>query len=215
MVCGETYLATEKGNRDQMSNILVPDKIFLTKGVGRHKEKLASFEMALRDAGIQAVNFVQVSSIFPPNCKLVTREQGLKMINPGEITFIVMSRNDTNEAHRLISASVGMALPSDSSTYGYLSEHHGLGMTDEECGEYAEDIAAQMLATTLGIPFDEDSSWDERQEQWKLSDKIVRTSNVSQSAIGQRGVWTTVLSAAVLLLNTEGNGANKEQEKGK
>jgi len=186
-----------------MTSILIPDKVFLTKGVGRHKEKLASFEMALRDAGIQAVNFVQVSSIFPPNCKLVTREQGLKLINPGEITFIVMSRNETNESHRLISASIGMALPADSNTYGYLSEHHGCGMTDEECGEYAEDIAAQMLATTLGIPFDEDSSWDERQEQWKLSDKIVRTAHITQSAIGQRGQWTTVISAAVLLLNTE------------
>lgn len=197
-------------------DILIPDKMFLTKGVGRHKEKLASFEMALRDAGIQAVNFVQVSSIFPPNCKLITKEQGMKFINPGQITFMVMSRNDTNEAHRLISASVGMALPADSNTYGYLSEHHGQGMTDEECGEYAEDIAAQMLATTLGVPFDEDSSWDERQELWKLSDKIVRTSNISQSAIGQRGVWTTVLSAAVLLLSTENNvTAVKEPEKGK
>jgi arginine decarboxylase len=194
-----------------MVNSFVPDKMFLTKGVGRHKEKLVSFEMALRDAGIQAVNYIQVSSIFPPNCKLLPKDQGLKHIDPGQIMFIVMSRNDTNEAHRLISASVGMALPADPSTYGYLSENHGCGMTDEECGEYAEDIAAQMLATTLGVPFDESSSWDERQELWKLSDKIVRTSNVSQSAIGQRGLWTTVIAAAVLILpsppETPVNGA--------
>ncbi|MBU0629419.1 MAG: arginine decarboxylase, pyruvoyl-dependent [Candidatus Margulisbacteria bacterium] len=180
---------------------LVPTKIFFTKGVGRHKEKLASFEMALRDAGIQAVNYVQVSSIFPPGCKLVTREQGMRSIKPGEITFIVMSRNDTNEPHRLISASVGMAIPSDPNSYGYLSEHHGNGMTDEECGDYAEDIAAQMLATTLGVPFDEDSSWDERQELWKVSDRIVRTTHITQSAIGQRNLWITVLAAAVFLFD--------------
>jgi arginine decarboxylase len=200
-----------------MTNIFVPDKIFMTKGVGRHKEKLVSFEMALRDAGVQAVNYIQVSSIFPPNCRSVTKEQGLKLIQPGQISFIVMSRNETNEAHRLISASIGMALPADTNTYGYLSEHHGFGMTDEECGEYAEDIAAQMLATVLGVPFDEDSSWDERQELWKLSDKIVRTTHTTQSAIGQRGVWTTVLSAAVLLLNTEQilNTDQTEPEKGK
>lgn len=182
---------------------LVPDRIFLTKGVGRHREKLASFEMALRDAGIQAVNYVQVSSIFPPNCKLISKEQGLKSIKPGQITFIVMSRNETNEPHRLISASVGMAIPSDSNLYGYLSEHHGYGLTDEECGDYAEDIAAQMLATTLGITFDENSSWDERQESWKLSNEIVRTSHITQSAIGQRGLWTTVLAAAVLVIDPE------------
>ncbi|PIS28840.1 arginine decarboxylase, pyruvoyl-dependent [Candidatus Saganbacteria bacterium CG08_land_8_20_14_0_20_45_16] len=178
---------------------LVPDKMFLTKGVGRHKEKLASFEMALRDAGIQAVNYVQVSSIFPPGCKLVSKEQGLKLLKPGQITFIVMARNQTDEPHRLISSSIGLAIPADPNSYGYLSEHHACGETDEGCGDYAEDIAAQMLATTLGVSFDEAASWDERREEWKLSDKIVRTTHITQSAIGQRGVWTTVLAAAVLL----------------
>lgn len=186
---------------------LVPDKIFFTKGVGRHKEKLVSFEMALRDAGIQAVNYVQVSSIFPPNCKLLSREHGLKLINPGEITFIVMAKNQTDEPHRLISVSVGAALPADKSTYGYLSEHTACGLTDEECGNYAEDLAAQMLATTLGIPFDDNADWDERQDQWKLSDKIVKTTNVTQSTIGQRGLWTTVIAAAVLLID------HREEEK--
>lgn len=185
------------------SNLLVPDKLFLTKGVGRHREKLVSFEMALRDAGIQALNYVQVSSIFPPNAKLLSKEQGLKLIRPGEITFMVMSRNQTDEPHRLISASIGVALPADRNTFGYLSEHHSFGQTDEDCGNYAEDLAAQMLATTLGIEFDENADWDERQQTWKLSDKIVRTTNITQSAIGQRGMWTTVLSAAVLLLGSE------------
>ncbi len=186
-------------------SILVPDKIFFTKGVGRHKEKLVSFEMALRDAGIQSANYVHVSSIFPPNCKLISREAGLKLMKPGEITFIVMAKNQTDEQHRLISASVGLAIPADPNSYGYLSEHHACGLTDEECGDYAEDLAAQMLATTLGVPFDEDSSWDERQEVWKLSDKIVRTSHITQSAIGQKNVWTTVLAAAVLLIGTDNN----------
>lgn len=190
---------------------MVPNKIFLTKGVGRHREKLASFEMALRDAGIQAVNYVHVSSIFPPGCKLISRDQGLKLIKPGEVTFIVMARNQTDEPHRLISASVGMAIPADTNSYGYLSEHHAYGATDEEAGDYAEDIAAQMLATTLGLPFDEDASWDERQEQWKLSNEIVKTTNITQSAIGQRGVWTTVLAAAVLLLDHNNNNSNKQE----
>ena len=187
-------------------NGLVPTKLFLTKGVGRHRERLASFEMALRDAGIQAVNYVQVSSIFPPGCKLISKEHGMKLIRPGEITFIVMSRNETNEPHRLISASVGMAIPADPNSYGYLSEHHGHGLTDEECGEYAEDLAAQMLATTLDVPFDQDASWDERQELWKLSNEIVRTTHITQSAIGQRGLWTTVLAAAVFMLDHADNG---------
>ncbi len=183
-----------------MSN-LIPVKLFLTKGVGRHSERLVSFEMALRDAGIQAVNYVQVSSIVPPGAKFISRDEGLKLIRPGEITFIVMSKNVTDEPHRLLAASIGVALPADKKSYGYLSEHHAYGQTDEECGDYAEDIAAQMLATTLGVPFDENTSWDERQEVWKVSDEIVKTHNITQSAIGQRNTWTTVLAAAVLILD--------------
>jgi len=191
---------------------MTPKKIFLTKGVGRHRERLVSFEMALRDAGIHAVNYVQVSSIVPPNCKMISRDEGLKLIKPGEITFIVMSRNETDEAHRLIAASVGVALPSDKEAYGYLSEHHAYGITDEECGDYSEDIAAQMLATIQGVSFDDNTSWDERQEVWKLSDKIVKTQNVTQSSIGQRGSWTTVVAAAVLILGKE-EESSKESHK--
>lgn len=179
---------------------MIPNKVFFTRGCGRHKEKLVSFEMALRTAGIHFLNYVQVSSIFPPNAKFISRDEGLKIIKPGQVTHIVMSRNETNESRRLISASTGLALPSDNNTFGYLSEHHANGMTDEECGDYAEDLAAQMLATIQGVDFDATVSYDERQETWKLSDKIVKTSNITQSAIGQRDVWTTVLSAAVLLL---------------
>ena len=58
----------------------VAKQIFMTKGVGQHKEKLASFEMALRKAGIAQFNLVRVSSIYPPHCKNTTRVQGLKQL---------------------------------------------------------------------------------------------------------------------------------------
>ncbi|MBT7591061.1 MAG: arginine decarboxylase, pyruvoyl-dependent, partial [Candidatus Scalindua sp.] len=86
----------------------VPKKIFFTKGVGRHKEKLQSLELALRKAGIEKCNLVRVSSIFPPNCKIVSKAQGIKLLQPGQIVFCVMSTNETNEPHRMISASVGL-----------------------------------------------------------------------------------------------------------
>jgi len=177
---------------------MVPSKLFLTKGVGRHREQLTSFEMALRDASIAPYNIVTVSSIFPPYCKLVPRNKGVEMLREGQIVYAVMSRNSTNEPHRLICASVGVAIPVNGQTYGYLSEHHSFGQKENIAGDYAEDLAASMLATTLGVEFDPESSWDERKEVWKISGKIVRTSNVTQSAVGHKdGLWTTVLAAAV------------------
>ncbi len=179
---------------------MIAKKIFLSKGVGKHRERLTSFELALRDAGIAACNLVRVSSIFPPRCKLVPRTQGLQLLQPGEVVFAVISENSTREPHRLIAASIGVALPADRDTYGYLSEHHSFGQTDQQAGEYAEELAAEMLATTLNVDFDPDRSWDEKKEIYRISNKIVRTLNITQSAIGdKRGMWTTVLSCAILI----------------
>lgn len=176
----------------------VPDKVFLTKGVGRHKDKLTSFEMALRDAGLAAFNLVRVSSIYPPKCTLTPKSRGIKLLMPGQIVYCVLSENATNEPNRLISASVGLAIPADKNQYGYLSEYHSFGETDEDAGVYAEDQAASMLATILGIDFNPDDSYDEKEEIWRMSGKIVKTMNIAQSAIGSKErLWTTVIAAAV------------------
>jgi arginine decarboxylase len=180
------------------TDAILPQRVFLTKGVGVHREKLASFEGALRDAGIAAFNLVRVSSIFPPGCRILPRAKGLKTLSPGQVTFVVMSDNATCEPHRLLSSSVGIAIPKDPTKYGYLSEYHSFGERETKAGDYAEDLAAQMLATTLGVQFNADTSYDERKEIWKISGEIVRTHNVTQSAIGnKRGLWTTVVAAAV------------------
>lgn len=185
-----------------MGNTMVPKRIFLTKGNGKHKERLTSFELGLRDAGIAAQNLVRVSSIFPPHCKLISRNEGLKFLSPGEVVFAVVAENSTREPHRLIASSIGLAIPADRSTYGYLSEHHSFGEPDNVAGEYAEELAAEMLATTLNVDFDPDKSWDEKKEIYRISNKIVRTTNITQTAIGdKRGLWTTVIAAAILIFD--------------
>ena len=182
-----------------MGKDMVPKRIFFTKGVGKHRERLTSFELALRDAGIAAQNLVRVSSIFPPNCKLLARKEGVKYLHPGEVVFAVVAENTTREPHRLLASSIGVAIPADRNTYGYLSEHHSFGETEDAAGEYAEELAAEMLATTLNVEFDPDRSWDEKKQIYRLSNKIVRTANVTQSAVGdKRALWTTVIASAVL-----------------
>jgi arginine decarboxylase len=179
---------------------MIPTKMFFTKGAGVHKDKLASFELALRKAGIQMCNLVSVSSIFPPNCKIIPKRKGLHLLKEGQITFSVMARSETNEPNRLISAAIGLALPREDNGYGYLSEHHSFGETAKKAGDYAEDLAATMLATTLGIGFDPETAWDERKKVYKASGKIFKTNNICQSTVGDKnGLWTTVIAAAVFV----------------
>ncbi|VVB78032.1 Pyruvoyl-dependent arginine decarboxylase [uncultured archaeon] len=180
---------------------MVPTKLFFTKGVGVHKDKLASFEAALRDAGIEKCNLVYVSSILPPNCKIIQKDDGLKSLCPGQIAFCVMARMETNEPNRLIASAIGVAVPKENDKhYGYLSEHHAYGVTAKKAGDYAEDLAASMLATTLGIEFNSDTAWEEREQVYKASGQIFKTTSVCQSCEGHKdGLWTTVIAAAVLL----------------
>jgi arginine decarboxylase len=194
---------------------VVPKKVFFTKGVGVHKEKLASFELALRAAGLAHCNLVLVSSIYPPGCKIISKDEGLKLLRPGEIIFAVYDRESNNEPNRLIAASIGLAVPAEPSMHGYLSEHHSFGETDERAGEYAEDLAASMLATTLGIEFDAELDWDEREQIFKMSGKIVRTTNTTQSAVGNKeGLWTTVFAAAVFINDDSQPGENEKPAAG-
>jgi arginine decarboxylase len=181
--------------------MLVPKEVFFTKGVGIHRNRLQSFELALRKAGIEKCNLVRVSSILPPSCKIISAKQGLKKLKPGAITFVVLAEASTNEPSRMVGAGIGLAQPAQGEQYGYISEHHGYGMKRQRLADLVEDMAATMLATTLGIEFDPETAYDERKEIYRMSGKIVQTRACVQTAEGERnGLWTTVVSSAVFLL---------------
>ena len=189
-------------DNERLLNNLVPTRVFLTKGVGRHIYKLKSFEEALRNAGVAQQNLVQVSSILPPQCKIVSREQGLKELVPGSICFCVMARAETNEHGRLVASSVGVAVPKDKNKWGYLSEVHGHGMNRIEAADMAEDLAAGMLGTTIGLEVDPNKAWSEKEQVYKSSGLIIRTTNVTQTARGQKDLWTTVVAIAMFLFDS-------------
>ena len=184
-------------------NKITPKRMFFTKGVGRHRNKLQSFEQALRDAGIEKCNLVSISSIYPPDCKIISKEKGVQELQPGQITFVVMSRENTNEPNRLISAAIGLAQPKDKKQYGYISEHHAFGETRRKSSDFAEDLAATMLASTLGIELDPEKAWDERKQMY-ITDKNRHfiSRSIAQSAEGHKdGLWTSVVACAVMLLD--------------
>ena len=179
----------------------VPKAVFFVIGKGYHKSKLGSFEQSLRNANIAIYNIVKVSSILPPYCLEIPKEDGLAQLRPGQILYVVLSRASSNEYNRLISVSIGVAKPADTRTYGYLSEHHEFGVKPDKTGEIAEDLAAEMLATTLGVSFDPEADYDEKKEIFKMDGKIVDTKNITDSAtVREEGEWLTVISAAVFIL---------------
>ena len=183
-----------------MHTQLVPTQLFFTRGTGKHPQKLQSFEEALRDAGIAQFNLVRVSSISPPNCRIISRKRGIAQLAPGEIIFCVLAESRTNEPNRLACAGIGLAVPAEKSEHGYIAEHHGFGMTQRACADYVEDMAASMLATTKGIDLDPDKAYNERKDLYRAHGLVVKTRATVQTVEGDKnGLWTTALAAAVLI----------------
>jgi arginine decarboxylase len=182
--------------------MVVPEKVFFTRGCGTHRDKLVSFEMALREAGLAPYNLVTVSSIMPPDAEIISREEGLFHLSPGEIVYCVMARTETNIPGQSIAASIGLAVPKiHGKQHGYLSEYHATDISGHECGEYAEDLAATMLATSMDIPFDPEVAWQEREQAYLASGKIIKTSHLAASAsCNADRKWVTVIAAAVFIL---------------
>jgi arginine decarboxylase len=179
-----------------------PTRMFLTKGVGVHRYALTAFEFALRDADIEQQNLVYVSSILPPRCQVITREAGVELLKPGDITFCVLARSESNEFGRHLYASLGLAMPADPDMYGYISEQHGYGMTAEASGEQAEDLAATMLASTRGLECDPEAAWNERKHIYEHSSLIIDSTSITAAAVcGPNNHWTCVIAAAVFLFS--------------
>ncbi len=180
---------------------MVPHSIFFVKGVGVHPLEIVSFDLALRDAGIERFNLVPVSSICPPGCKIVTPEEGLKQLSPGEIVFCVMARTQTDSPGRKLGASLGVALPSDKGKYGYLGEHWTFDDDVEHLGEHTQNIAATMLASKLGMDIKDDGQPPGPKEFYLSAGKISKIFDVTQVSEGDKGgAWTTVVAAAVFVL---------------
>jgi len=180
--------------------MLIARRAFLSSGVGVHRHRLTAFEFALRDADIEQQNLVSVSSILPPRCEIVPREAGVRELKPGAITFCVLARVESDEPGRLLHASIGLARPADPAMYGYISEHHGFGMTGEESGDYAEDLAATMLASTLGVDFDPDAAWNERKRLYEHSQLIIESLSITAATRAEPGAkWTCAVAVAVFL----------------
>jgi len=179
----------------------VPKRVFFVRGTGYHISELGSFEQALRDAGIEKFNLVKVSSILPPNCLEIPKMDGLAQLKAGQIVHTVISKMSSNELNFFLCASIGVAIPKDKKAYGYLSEYRYSGADEESLGEIAEDLAAEMLASTLGVRLDTGTDYDKNKEMFKLNGKIIKTKNITETAtVKKEGEWCTVLAAAVFIL---------------
>jgi arginine decarboxylase len=180
---------------------IVPKMFFLTSGVGVHEKDLRAFEEALRDAGINRCNLIKTSSIIPRGCKRITREEGMKYIQPGQITFAVLAQSQTNEPGQQVIAGIGMAQPKDPSLYGYLTEiEEMIGLSDEEVEQDVIEMAIENLVTEWNPKFEGEKVYRKGKKNYSLEGHDVMVDSIVQSAKGADGnKYTIALAAAVFI----------------
>lgn len=180
---------------------MIPKKLFLTKGHGTHRHRLQSFELALRNAGIASCNLVNVSSIVPPHCELISRAEGMSLLHPGEITYCVLSKVHTKDPGT-IGASVGIAIPDSTDEYGYIAEYHDPEESISQLKNTVEELAILMLATTKGVTTSQDGlnksvTDEEIVNRFKDQMKTDSVAELLQHTDSNR--WSTVVAVAVFI----------------
>jgi arginine decarboxylase len=126
--------ARAKGGGEPVPKPLVPTRMFLTSGVGVHERQINASDLAFREAGIGERNRVQVSSMIPPGCALISRKEGVKLLEGGQILFAVLAPAETIEPDQRIAAAVALAIPDDDRT-GCIAEvysQEGIGKTADQ-----------------------------------------------------------------------------------
>ena len=182
----------------------VPEKVFFFKLKWFHEDELVSFELALRDAGVEMFNFVPVSSIYPPNCEVVDYQEWIKYLKPGQIVFCVMARYSSNKPGEKIFSSVWCAFPKDKSKWWYFTEYHGTisGLKQK----IENDKKIKTAIDFFGVNLEWEIDW------WKYAEQSARymletgfeqevesSQSIYQEAIVPENKWATVLSIAVFI----------------
>src|SRR4051812_24991069 len=180
---------------------IVPTKFFFTKGTGIHEKYMRAFEEALRDAGVHTCNFIKTSSVIPPGCKLISREEGVKLLCPGQITFAIIAESITNEPGQIISAGIGMAQPKDKSQHGFLTEvEEAIGRTAEDVEQDVIEMAIENLITQKNPKFDGEKVYRKGKKNYSIEGQDILVDSIVQSAEGaEKNQYTVVVALAVFI----------------
>jgi arginine decarboxylase len=181
---------------------IVPRKVFVTKGMGIHQKQLTSRELAMTNAGVEKMNMIKASSIIPPRCEIVPLRKGKQELMIGQMAFAILAQCSTNEPYKRISAAIGIAKPDDPDAYGFfteIEEDQGYGKTEEAAAEEVMYLAISNLAMSWRADWN-DKMFDPKKKLYRIKNKTVRVSNVTQSASGDKdGKYTTAFVAAVFV----------------
>lgn len=113
-------------------------EVSLTKGASEGPTKLNAFDNALLEAEIGNVNLIPVSSMLPPNTRIIP----MPKLQPGEMTNCVLAHQYSENPGDKIAAVIAFCQAEE---MGCVIELTGINKTQTELKEEAKYMAEYMM----------------------------------------------------------------------
>lgn len=187
--------------------IFIPARVFFVSGTATHQLERVALQRAMREAGVADCNLVKVSSLIPPEARIIPSAEGRRLLHPGNIVHAVIAQAQTNEPHQRISTAIAWAKPDRLDVPGYIAELEedlakgkSAATAEMTVGEEALEIMAMRLRTKV----DAKRAWERRgrSRTVRIGRTTVHTGSLSVSIVGPEeqdgeSPWAAAFVAAI------------------
>lgn len=137
----------------------IPHEYFITKGKGESNAGSAglpfetgSYDAALNDAGIENCNVIEYTSVIPTHAKLISKEEGIKRLNWGEVLEVIKAQSNGRRGTKISAAVMTTTITDPNGKYlgGFACEYSGSGTKSEAEDSLAFSIAGMIKRRGYG-----------------------------------------------------------------
>ena len=137
----------------------IPYEYFITKGKGESSAgsvglpyETGSYDAALNVAGIENTNVIEYTSVIPTEAKQISREEGLKRLNWGEVLECIKAQSNGRRGSKVSAAVMTTTIEDPKGNYlgGFACEYSGSGTKEEAENSLGQSIAGMIKRRGYG-----------------------------------------------------------------
>jgi len=138
----------------------VPYEFFITQGKGESNAgskglpyETGSYDAALFDAGIQNTNVIEYTSVMPTESKEITKEEGLKRLQWGEVIECIKAQANGKRGSKISAAVITTSVTDPKGKYlgGFACEYSGSGTKEDAEQSLLQSIVGMIERRGYGV----------------------------------------------------------------
>ena len=138
----------------------LPYEYFITQGKGESNAgskglpyETGSYDAALFNAGIQNANVIEYTSVMPTESKEISREEGLKRLQWGEVLECIKAQANGKRGSKISAAVITTSVTDPKGKYlgGFACEYSGSGTKEDAGKSLMESIVGMIERRGYGI----------------------------------------------------------------